>query len=732
MLLQSIELRDFTSYENEKVDLSGVNIASLTGVNGAGKSSLLDAVLFALFGDGTKGKSLDDYVRQGTMAGGVILEFVLHGQTYRAERTRSIAKNKTYSRLMKKVGSAWEDVGGKSISETQKSIEALLRMDYKTFSASSLILQGQSDNLTNDMTDAERKEILARILGLDLWDSLQEKVKEQVRVLKGKIQCQETEMQILQKQVEQKDFLVTAKSNIDESIEGIRKEIQDTEESIADLSSKLAQKPMLEKCIADLRKEYSDSTKAIEELTSQEKKLCFDSDKINTKLESIDMLLRNKEAIEGAVELEKKLSLQVKGFDEKAQQYTSLRDNNLDIVQKAGNWNRTHDSTIAQYEAQVKTATKQSEVLDKVPCGDELKTECPLLKQAQEARKGLQKATTLLDLERSNTNPFTKEIKAIEEAIKELSYDRSEHSNLRKALEEIRGDALMKAEIDTAVTQKEDLNTRITEISQALNELYEKKLRHEQSKQSVEKQGLQYKTELRALEETVKALDDQKVELKTTRQALETVQSSLGKISAQLEQIEQAEIILSPIQEQIKGLKDELFCQSLLEEACSKRGGVPALIIENAVPQIEALANDILSHLANGRFQVRLDTQAETKTTGKMQEVLRIIILDQGNERHYLTYSGAEKFMVDLALRIGISKFLTQRSGAEIELLVIDEGMGSLDDTNRMDVIEAIRTASAYFGKVLLITHIDELKDAFPQRIEVSRNGQGSKVRVVT
>jgi exonuclease SbcC len=63
--------------------------------------------------------------------------------------------------------------------------------------------------------------------------------------------------------------------------------------------------------------------------------------------------------------------------------------------------------------------------------------------------------------------------------------------------------------------------------------------------------------------------------------------------------------------------------------------------------------------------------------------------------------------------------------------LVIDEGFGSQDLQGRQRLIEAINLVKNDFEKVLLITHLDELKDAFPTRIEVEKSERGSVVRVI-
>ncbi len=74
---------------------------------------------------------------------------------------------------------------------------------------------------------------------------------------------------------------------------------------------------------------------------------------------------------------------------------------------------------------------------------------------------------------------------------------------------------------------------------------------------------------------------------------------------------------------------------------------------------------------------------------------------------------------------------LAQRAGARLQTLVIDEGFGSQDADGRQRLIEAINLVQPDFAKVLVITHLEELKDHFPARIEVEKTPHGSQVRVV-
>jgi exonuclease SbcC len=169
-----------------------------------------------------------------------------------------------------------------------------------------------------------------------------------------------------------------------------------------------------------------------------------------------------------------------------------------------------------------------------------------------------------------------------------------------------------------------------------------------------------------------------------------------------------------------------------LERAFGK-DGVPALLIEQSLPQIESKANELLARLTNGSMTVRFITQAAYKDRRRedLRETLEIQISDPYGVRDYEMYSGGEAFRVNFAIRLALSEVLAQRAGARLQTLVIDEGFGSQDASGRQRLIQAISEISSDFAKILVITHIDELKDQFPNRIEVEKTERGSSVRVI-
>jgi len=157
------------------------------------------------------------------------------------------------------------------------------------------------------------------------------------------------------------------------------------------------------------------------------------------------------------------------------------------------------------------------------------------------------------------------------------------------------------------------------------------------------------------------------------------------------------------------------------------KNGVPAMIIETAIPELEAEANQLLARMTDGRMHLRMTTQKE-KVTGGMMETLDIEIADELGTRNYDLYSGGEAFRINFAIRVALSKMLARRAGAHLRTLFIDEGFGTQDDDGRNKLVEAITAIQNDFDMILVITHIDELRDSFPVHVVVEKTTSGSMV----
>jgi len=125
-------------------------------------------------------------------------------------------------------------------------------------------------------------------------------------------------------------------------------------------------------------------------------------------------------------------------------------------------------------------------------------------------------------------------------------------------------------------------------------------------------------------------------------------------------------------------------------------------------------------------MHIRFETQRET-LKGDTVETLDINIADELGTRPYDLFSGGEAFRVNFAIRIALSKLLARRAGAQLQMLVIDEGFGTQDAEGRQRLVEAINSIQDDFARILVITHIEELKDVFPVHIEVVKTDAGSR-----
>lgn len=238
---------------------------------------------------------------------------------------------------------------------------------------------------------------------------------------------------------------------------------------------------------------------------------------------------------------------------------------------------------------------------------------------------------------------------------------------------------------------------------------------------------------------TLTAAEAQAPDLEAAERALFDLQEQENRLRDELGAARQKVAVLADLRQRQGGyaaqreqLRRAISQHKTLERAFGK-DGVPALLIEQALPQIEARANELLDRLSDGRMSVRFLTQAEYKDKKRddLRETLDILISDGAGAREYEMYSGGEAFRINFAIRLALSEMLARRKGARLQTLVIDEGFGSQDSQGRQRLIEAINLVKGDFASILVITHLDELKDMFPTRIEVEKTERGSTVRVI-
>ncbi|HID45467.1 MAG TPA: hypothetical protein EYP34_06905, partial [Chromatiaceae bacterium] len=197
MIPAKLELTNFLSYrETAVLDFEGIHLACISGANGAGKSSILDGITWVLFGK-SRSRSDDDVVNRLAAFNGeaaeVRLTFDLEGVTYRVTRRKKARKGTRLEFQVETEPNRWKTLSESKVRETQAAIENVLRMNYDTFINASFLLQGKADEFTTK-TAGKRKEILAELLGVNVWDTYKatatdrrKQVKERLILLDGQL-----------------------------------------------------------------------------------------------------------------------------------------------------------------------------------------------------------------------------------------------------------------------------------------------------------------------------------------------------------------------------------------------------------------------------------------------------------------------------------------------------------------------------------------------------------------
>lgn len=217
--------------------------------------------------------------------------------------------------------------------------------------------------------------------------------------------------------------------------------------------------------------------------------------------------------------------------------------------------------------------------------------------------------------------------------------------------------------------------------------------------------------------------------LAAVRQQVAAARQRVGAARQNLAALETLAQRVESMRQERTGLAEQVAIYTELREAFGVNG-IPAMIIEHALPELERDANRILQQLTRGRMHIRFDTQRETRT-GNLRETLDIIISDEKGTRPYESFSGGEQFRINFAIRVALSRMLAQRAGVRLRSLFVDEGFGALDTDGRQRLVEAVKAVEGEFDMILVITHIDELREAFPTQIQVTKTDGGSQVEIL-
>lgn len=854
MIPIKLVLSGFLSYRDPvEIDFTRFNVAAISGANGAGKSSLLDGLTYALFGEArNRGEALIN-LHPEVQAAEVALTFEYEGNVYRVQRLLPRDKTTQLEFQIQNSDGHWKPLTERSVRETDKRIRETLRLDYETFVNASFFLQDKADQFTQQRP-TERKKILGNILGLEVWEDYRlgaaerrKRVESQITELQGRLQevaneldeeqqrkarlqeleeglkaiaakrsAQEATVQQMRILAANVDTLAQAAASQQASLQRSQTQLATLQQRLEQRSAEHAQNQALLARAKDIEKAFAKLEKLRVELrkwdeiairfNAQEKKRSAPLTKIEAERARLQTELSTLQAEQARVqaantqraEYEKQLSTltaQIKTLDlkvaklpeleaelktDQAAQTKAASENNLlhvqmdelaDRLKKVQTATGSYCPTCGQelteehrnkaiesiqtegkklgdqwrsnkkkYEAQAERMLKKQEKLEEARAADkDVREKTRLSDQAQLTLEELKKleaqweakgAARLAELERTlSEDTFAPEARAelaaVDAELKATGYDAAEHDRIRK--EEL--------EASLAETELRTLEAARGAAKPVEREIGELRTQITEQEQEIAKQQELADTSQAAVDAARQGLPD----LQAAEREMLNLQEQENSMRMELGQAQQRVAVLDTLRQrrtELEAGRETLAGQASQFEALERafgKDGVPAMLIEQALPQIQAKANEVLERLSNGEMSITFVTQQDYKDRRRedKRETLEIQIRDSAGLREYEMFSGGEAFRINFAIRLALSEVLAQRAGARLQTLVIDEGFASQDEMGRQRLVEVINLVKEDFAKILVITHVESLKDAFPSRIEVEKGPRGSQVRII-
>ncbi len=852
MIPKTLALHGFLSYRQPvEIDFSGLHLACITGHNGAGKSSLLDAITWALFGQArARGENV---ITLGEPAAEVAFTFLYEEATYRIIRRLERGKGSSLQFQIQQAEGGWRTLSERSLRATQARIQSTLRLDYDTFTNAAFFLQGRADQFTQQ-TPGARKEILARILGLETWETWRQRAATRRRAV-------EEQRSRLDGMLEEIDRELAEEPQRQAALQALQSELETLQANLQLHRERLDQARQRAASLESRRQAVEALAQALQQAEAAQESRRQQLDALQTRLQTQAELTAQAEQIRADYARLQTLRQQARQWEAQARQVQEYEARRTEPLNQLAAARARLEQEIAALEAEGRAAEQTAAELEALNAQiaalkaeiaalearaaemqtrreavaasreryAELLSETNALKQTAETLHARIERLQSGDEDRCPTcgRPLSPEHRA--EILAELQTQgqqagetfRARRAELEALREQIaREEAELQAweqgesrQLEARRVELGRLETRAERLQQTLAswqetgqprlqalqteleaETYAPEARARLQEIDRQLQALGYdpqahaalQTELAALEEAepryqalaaaeaslselrerVAALE---AEISAAEKALQTQRSEYDRQAAQLaadqaelpglEALEKALLqaqaavnaktrevgtaeqrvrVLTELRQRKRDLQAEredlsrrIARYQQLEKAFGKNGA-PALIIEQALPQIEAHANDILARLSDGQMSLRFKTQAAYKDKKRkdLKETLDIEISDSAGVRSYEMFSGGEAFRINFAVRLALSRVLAQRKGARLQMLVIDEGFGSQDAQGKQRLLEAINAIQDDFAAILVITHLEDLKDAFPARIEVQKTPTGSTVHI--
>jgi len=733
MIPIKLTMENFISHMHSEIDFTQFNVALVVGAsnnntkiaNGVGKTSIFDAIRFALYGKVRFSKK-EKVIKRGKASCKVTFMFSTDNDIYKVERSMSKKTGLIDVNFYKRENREWihEGYTCDTPTATTTKIESIIKMSHDTFVSCIYFRQNDISGFAG-AKPSKRKEILKEVLQIGFWDELQETAKKY-----------------------EKDLIDRRKVVIDrlESLENIEKQHEEIKNELAIIISKLNQ--------------------AKDDIIKREISL-KENDKKISKLEKI---LSKEENGLSRRDLEKKLndiSIKAEGVKSKRDAIKrEVQKNNEEIV-NAQNDCKFLDEKLLNLSKTVLAVEHpnrdKAESIFRALCNEVVPTPMVTPTDLKNKKDEYNKYNRNLDLLHSQYTELTS-LKPGEECpicLAKIS-NPTDVAKRRETKQKFLQNQLTEleqkiAEINKSIQKEEDLlseaNNAIVEIER-LELVIAKRLA---VKSSATERNNQLREKFNILANEWNILKEERERVGSILNALVNVDScqqelndalerkdklsenllklreevvdfsvKQGHFEANLEEIERKMSEKQTLSTQKAHLTTDIEVYSEVSKAFGK-DGIQAIVMENVTEDLRKYTNSILKCICSEPMSIDFVTQRQTGT-GTWKEDFNILIMIGNDEMDFDDLSGGEQVRVSIALRLALSKLLMQRIGSNIKFLLLDEVDQTLDGQGVDVLADAISTLSREF-KIMLISHNEAMKEKFEHVITVFKGSGGSVIR---
>lgn len=711
--LHALELSNFKSFGevNPRIEFNKLNqLVGLFGVNKAGKSSLLESIIWGLFGTTPRNKDVKSIIRNNEDQCKVSVEFYSYETLYKVERVRGTKSNLNLFYWNNK----WIDISGGNMTETQRQIEAKVG-SYDMFISTIYSPQNGVDLLIKKKP-SERKQIIIDCLQIDVLEKRQEEIQEIKRVVKDKLfklkATKDVHSERINELLEENPSKQLAQN--EHFLEREKEERTRLNSHIASLTKKVYDYEELENENVELKSEDWKLTKELKdyEVKSlhkvEERQALYDA--FNSKGE-ID------------VNIEK-----IRKAQETKERYAREQETNLSRQKKISELRIKQNEIADFYKGKLddlyRSRTLMEESLADIKLINCTKEDCPINEQLKEKKDNLliKIGEVTQTIEKTEAEKLTKiseqqdKIFELEAQVENSFFDVQDYQDVVSFLAS--GFCKKWIGLHEKVKAGYELVKNLDELIGAYNSKIQeiKKRRHE-----ILIRRDEIATKLNMVNKYQQEIDRYKKKLIEVETFMNEYENNVYKYKRDLEEITTLQKKLKEVETRI-GMKEAYLLHCNKYSEIVSKDGILYSVVDSAVPILEKYCQDLLSLTTNGMVSVSMDSYKKLQSGGTSDEVI-IWLSDAKGKRDVGEASGSELVLISLVLRAAMSHLLSLRTGSKVELFVIDEGFGVFDSDNLITIKDLMRHLGKQFNLLVYITHVEELKDVAESTIEVESNG---------